>query len=278
MISTKKELHCEIYNSDDLHLHYAKGPSIEPGREFHIYNEILYIPKITGKLITESGKIDIKSGTLLVIPRESFHHLIVDKPNEYTRFCFNFDNPKGLEEIVDICMRNTCIIENPSERIVSLFNSLPAIFSESEIDKGILIFAVFSEILVYLKKELKRGIQIDPKNSDEVICNVLNYINKNYCSPINLDEISDNLKISPSSLSHIFKKNLNISVYKYITDKRMITAQKLIKSGVSPTVTAFKCGFTDYTAFYRSYKKYYGMSPKESKNQQIFLDPNHYGD
>lgn len=223
-------------------------------------------------MITENGKTDIKSGTLLIIPRESFHCLIVDNPNEYTRFCFNFDVPKGLEEAVETRIQSICIVEKPSERTVSLFKKLPEIFSESESDKIILISAVFSEILVCLKKELKHGMQIKPKNSNPIINNALYYINKNYRNPIGLNEIAENLKISSSTLSHVFKRNLNISVYKYITDKRMLSAQRLIESGVPPTAAAYSCGFTDYTVFYRAYKKYYGVSPKEAVNRGFFPD------
>lgn len=63
---------CKVYNGDDLHLHYAKGPSVESGREFHTYNEILYIPKINGRLITEGGEFTVTDGCLLLIPKESF--------------------------------------------------------------------------------------------------------------------------------------------------------------------------------------------------------------
>lgn len=265
---------CKVYNGDDLHLHYAKGPSVESGREFHTYNEILYIPKINGRLITEGGEFTVTDGCLLLIPKESFHHLIISEPEKYTRFCINFDEINGLEEITETCMRDICVIKNPSEKIISLFGSLPEIFSETDNDKRILFHAVFSEILVYLKKELDRRVEIKPHSSDSAVGRALKFINKNYCSPINLNMIAESIGISPSSLSHIFKSSLNTSVYKYITEKRMAAAQRFLKNGAPPSAAAYMCGYSDYTVFYRAYKKLYGISPEQARDKSCLF--NHF--
>lgn len=259
-----------VFDSDDLHLHYAKGPSIESGREFHTYHEMLYIPEIEGKFITENGELTLTDGCLLLIPGESFHHLIIGDPEKYTRFCINFEEICGLEEVTETCMQNICVIKNPGDKIISLFSRIPEILSEKDDDKRILIHAVFSEILVYLKKVLNRRTEISPRSTDSAVYKALKFINRNYCSPINLNIIAKAAGISQSSLSHIFKRDLNTSVYKYITDKRMTAAQRLLKSGLSPSAAAFECGYSDYTVFYRAYKKYYGISPEQSRSKNIF--------
>ena len=263
---------CQSYDDDHLHLHYAKGPSLESGREFHTFHEILYIPEIDGRLITEGGEFALADGCLLLIPRERFHHLILHHPEGYTRFCFHFEQLGGLEKITEACMREVCVIEKPGERIVSLFGRLPDILAEAEDDKRILIQAVFSEILVYLKKDLNRRIEVRPYGSDSAVCRALTFIGRNYRGPIDLHMIADSVGMSPSSLSHMFKTALNTSVYQYITNKRMITAQRFLSAGVSPTATADACGYSDYTVFYRAYKKYYGVSPAQAKRKGTLPD------
>ena len=59
----------------------------------------------------------------------------------------------------------------------------------------------------------------------------------------------------PSYLSHVFKNDLHISIHKYVLEKRLILANKKIRQSVNPTVAASECGFADYSAFYRQYKK-----------------------
>ena len=70
----------------------------------------------------------------------------------------------------------------------------------------------------------------------------------------------------------MFKTALNTSVDQYITNKRMITAQRFLSAGVSPTATADACGYSDYTVFYRAYKKYYGVSPAQAKRKGTLPD------
>ena len=52
-------------------------------------------------------------------------------------------------------------------------------------------------------------------------------------------------------------KNINC-----LTDK----AKELLKTG-DPIISIYnKCGFQDYTSFFRAFKKEYGITPKEFQN------------
>jgi len=52
---------------------------------------------------------------------------------------------------------------------------------------------------------------------------------------------------------------------KYITIKRLEYAQQKIHDGVYINEAAYMAGFGDYTAFYRSYKSYYGCPPSDKQ-------------
>ena len=88
-------------------------------------------------------------------------------------------------------------------------------------------------------------------NYDEV------YIDENYTKKISIESIAKHLYISPSTLAHKFRKELNITIYQYISKKRVLYVQKLVKKGESYSEAAIKSGFSDYSCFYRIYKKYY---------------------
>ena len=80
---------------------------------------------------------------------------------------------------------------------------------------------------------------------------------ENYTENLSVESIAKRLYISSSTLSHKFKKELRISVYQYITKKRLSAAHDLIRGGETLTNAALKSGFNDYSCFYRLYKKYY---------------------
>lgn len=69
--------------------------------------------------------------------------------------------------------------------------------------------------------------------------------------------------ISPSSLSHIFKEEMNIPLHKFIMKKRLINAYHKIQSGEKATVAAAESGFNDYSGFYKQYKKMFNVTPSE---------------
>ena len=85
----------------------------------------------------------------------------------------------------------------------------------------------------------------------------LDIIDEKYTENLSVENIANLLYVSPSTLSHKFSKELNISVYQYITKKRLSVAHELIWQGESLKNAALDSGFNDYSCFYRLYRKYY---------------------
>lgn len=97
---------------------------------------------------------------------------------------------------------------------------------------------------------------------------LIDYVNKNLFSDITLEQVSNEFFISKSQINRIFKKKTGSSLYQYVLAKRLITAKNMISSGESMVNACEKCGFSDYSSFYRSYIKRFGHSPKQDKKQQ----------
>ena len=53
-----------------------------------------------------------------------------------------------------------------------------------------------------------------------------------------------------------------------LLQKRMIRARDLVRAGVSFTTVAQRCGFSEYSGFYKAFRNEYGMSPREYLAQQ----------
>lgn len=110
----------------------------------------------------------------------------------------------------------------------------------------------------------------------EQIQQVLDYIDKNYDQPLSLDQLANEFFISKYYLSHEFRKQVGASVYRYITQKRLVIAKQLLCGGVPPTDVYQNCGFRDYSNFYRAFLAEYGLNPnafskskqKKGKNQK----------
>lgn len=100
-----------------------------------------------------------------------------------------------------------------------------------------------------------------PAEQDSV-ADIITYINSNLTNDISLDDICKIFYISKSHLNRKFKRMTGSTVWEYITAKRLILAKKLLGQGEPPMTAYTKCGFNDYTSFYRAYKSRFCVSPK----------------
>ena len=101
--------------------------------------------------------------------------------------------------------------------------------------------------------------------SSPLISEALKYINENLFTVDSIDEIAKHLFVSESYLFRLFKSELRQTPKKYIMDKRLLIAQKMISEGEKPVTVCDTCGFGDYTTFYRNYTAFFGHSPSDEK-------------
>ena len=85
---------------------------------------------------------------------------------------------------------------------------------------------------------------------------------------LSVNDLAKHLNVSRFTLIRKFKKVNNSTPNFYIQKIRLEKAKELIKNKVaSVTEIAFKVGFSSTTYFSYSFKKEFGVSPKEYFNQ-----------
>jgi len=88
------------------------------------------------------------------------------------------------------------------------------------------------------------------------------YIRLNYSQEISLEMLSAHVSLSESHLSHLFKKEVGLSVVEYIVRLRCEKAAELLR-GTSDSVQDISAcvGYLDSSYFVRVFKKRYGITP-----------------
>ncbi|WP_242622615.1 helix-turn-helix domain-containing protein [Lachnoclostridium sp. Marseille-P6806] len=120
------------------------------------------------------------------------------------------------------------------------------------------------ELVLFLNRKIYEAENpASQKSGQELYENVLSYIENNIDGELTLDEIADALFVSKYHIAHIFKQNFGLPVHRYIIKKRLSMSRNAILSGADITRTCLQCGFRDYSAFFRAFKKEYGLSPSE---------------
>lgn len=97
---------------------------------------------------------------------------------------------------------------------------------------------------------------------------ISNIIEKNYMSPVSLDELAYLCGRSLSSFKRDFKAIYNESPASYIREKRLVKAQQLLRVSDMPIQDiCYATGFETVSHFSRLYKSRFGYTPSEESKQ-----------
>lgn len=120
--------------------------------------------------------------------------------------------------------------------------------------------------LLQLKDLMIDLIEVQEKSSAEsprkVIGEVIKLIHRDYGQDISLDSLAEKAYLSPSYLSHLFKKETGASLVKYITCYRLDKAGELLRStNKKVSDISHEVGYTSFAYFCSIFKNYYGKTP-----------------
>ena len=244
----------------DVIFKYALGPSEEKNKEFHCFNEIILFLGGDAEFISENIQTKIMANTLIVIPKETYHQVIIkgDIAN-YHRCILQFPD-------IDIDFKDKfdkILMVNYESDFVFMFKKLIKTAKNPTPNAKVQLRALLSLILCEISVEYSDSCSENTRS--DLIISAIEYINKNLGKEISVHAIAKEVNTSASSLAHIFKKEMNISIYQYIIKKRLMLAHHKISEGELASAAAIECGFNDYSGFYKQYKKLFNSAPSEKR-------------
>ena len=95
-----------------------------------------------------------------------------------------------------------------------------------------------------------------------MLTSFVEYIENHLHEPLTLDSMAAHFYISRSAVSKLFREQMDTSFHRFLTQRRLILAKQLIGEGEGLERVAQLCGFSDYSIFYKAFKKEYGLSPR----------------
>lgn len=128
---------------------------------------------------------------------------------------------------------------------------------------------IFLQLMVQLNRlTLDAEKQQEDEQLSPLVRRALHYISENLSRELSLESIAKELFVSKYHLSHAFSREVGVSVYRYVTLRRLLLARQLLLEGEAAGQVCRSCGFADYTSFFRAFKSEYGISPREFVNPQ----------
>ena len=234
----------------------------------HTHNayELIYFLDGDATHVIEDRKYKLKKGDLILIRPFQYHFIQIDTPARYERYDILFDVEKHNVESARLIPNDIEVINLAGNEIIEdIFRKCDLYYQKSNRD-------TFEKIVSHLLSELFYNITLFPHPLSEttttlspLISKALKYTNNNLCTVAGIEEIAEHLFVSESYLFRLFQKELHQTPKKYIMEKRLFLAQKMIRDGEKPTTVCERCGFGDYTTFYRNYITFFGYSPSKKK-------------
>ncbi len=264
------------YYDEDFGVSYTstKKPLLSD-YEMHTHDdtEIFYFINGKGTYHVEGSEYTLESGDILVMRPSEAHYIKINPNFKYDRIAINFKT-----DFFSSIDKESILLKPVNERKAGKQNQYKSYDFETDNYKkyieniispvGDKRTNIISNLLPLLNEiyHAYKTRENEEYTNDTTEYQIIRYINKHLTSDINLDTICEKYFISKPQLCRIFKKSTGSTVWQYITIKRLLLAKQMINEGENPTHVFSKCGFNDYSSFYRAFVKNFGYSPKEEKN------------
>ena len=247
---------------NQISFRYSKGKSHMTGNEIHPYHEILYCVDGDVTFLSEKFQEVLTGPTLLIIPKACYHQFCIKNQNAYTRLVLNFPDIDGTEGLLST-LTEVKIVKHLSSPLTALLQRMCQVLCSEHpsAEHHVYLYGAFLMLLAELKLEDIEMASPRLREDDHLISRCIQYIDNHFTSDISAEMLAREMNVSESTLFHCFKKELGISMYKYITEKRLIHAHKLIVENGKPTKIYLECGYHDYPTFYKAYRKMFGQPP-----------------
>ena len=245
----------------------------------------------SGAGIYEIGerRYDIRTGDVYVIGNTEPHRIALHEGQAVenlvvhfeTSFLWNFYGQAEDVQFLDIFFNrgkhfsHRLARENPATgKIAALFSRMEQVFAEQppyyKQRIKILLESILCQILCNYNycNPAEKGAGLLSHKDLYKIDEVMNYINFHLDSHLTLQELAQIACVSPAYFSSIFKRYNGVTLFEYITQKRVGYAIQLIKTtNKSLTEIAILCGFNSSTSFNKAFGRITGFAPSSYRKK-----------
>ena len=232
----------------------------------HIHSCYEIYLNITGDMsfAVENSVYPISYGDVIITKPNEFHHSIFHNDCWHEHYCMWINTNSEFSHLLSFISNRkngeSNLISMPmaeKEKFVNSFINLYKLSIENKTNIES-IYSLFNILFLLSKYHTSTipAIKFPAKFNE-----ILKYIDKNYASDCNVNQISERFFISRSTLIRQFRKHLNISPSKYVELRRLSIAKELLLQGESVQNVCTKCGFSDYSHFIALFHKKIGITP-----------------
>lgn len=240
----------------------------------HKYYEFLRFSEGDAVYIVDGKTFALSPGDIVVTKPDVLHAISFNTDSDYSRTFIQFSlnmlsriPQKLVQNIIKGFPNGICIIHKDTAEKYNLYDFFDEVVTLLN-DKNtkniylaeltVLKFAIAADEAIRDELQSRRS-----ENTNSTLEKIKNYLDENYICELNLNALADEMFVSKYYICHLFKEQIGITVLDYVALKRISAIKELVARDINITDAFRKCGFNDYSSFYRAVKKYTGLKPSE---------------
>lgn len=236
----------------------------------HIHDGCEIYVNLTGDVsfMVEQNIYAIEHGDIIITKPYEYHHCVYNAAEEHDHYWITFpvaQNEGLLSAFLERENGQGNLIRLPSDRRERFLRLCDRLLTANQ-TQPVTVLALFLELLRFIEDGSKRyGVGADSEGLPSRLGDILGYMNENFASIGNVTELSDRFHISISTMERYFKTYLDVTPKKYLENKRLSNACRLLHQNATVTQACFDSGFTDYSHFISLFKRNFHTTPLQYK-------------
>ena len=261
-----------------FHLRDSEAPQVD--YHYHAFDKLVLVLSGNVTYVVEGVTYFLRPWDLLLVGRDLIHRPIMDPGEPYERVVIWLgqawlEDRSDPGEALDTCFsaareRGFHLLRFDGERRLHYMNRVQQL-EEALRDRGFgaarMADTLCQQLLIDVNRDVlaSRTAQEEPDSyrRDPKIEEILRYILGHLDEELTVEGLARQFFISRYYLMHRFKEVTGYTVHQYISQKRLLRAGELIRSGVPVMKAAEQTGFREYSTFLRAFRGMFHMSPRE---------------
>lgn len=268
------------YLHEDFRLFHLRDVGVEEMEyHYHEFDKIVIFLSGTASYIMEGRSYFLEPWDVLLVSHHLIHKPVIDPSAPYERVVIYLDpgfirshsTPDAdLTACFRLARQRQFALMRPDGaqrgELESLLSALERALADQGFGRSLLARTCFLQLLIHLNRFMGRDHTDRDKSAsrhDPKIGRTLSYINDHLGDDLSVDTLAGQEYTSKYHFMRRFKQLTGCSVHQYILQKRLLAAADLLRSGVSAQNACVRCGFQDYSAFQRAFRRQFGATPRD---------------
>lgn len=274
------QYHKKGYLHEEFRLFHLRDAGVEEmEHHYHEFDKIVLFLSGTASYIIEGRSYFLQPWDVLLVSHHLIHKPVIDPNAPYERVVIYLDpgfirSHSTKDADLTACFRSArrrqfALMRSEGEereRLKDLLAQLEGAIADRGFGCDLLARTRFLQLMIHLNRAMDRDHtdrDREASRHDPKIERALSYINEHLSEELSVDTLAGQVYISKYHFMRRFKELTGCSVHQYITQKRLLAAARLLRSGVSAQNTCARCGFQDYSTFQRAFRRQFGMTPRD---------------